>query len=397
MAINLSRNTRLWVSTTDGLNGNPANNNSNTFEIPIQEGYSLGQAVSSSDISVNEAGPVPIRGSKRFNDSLEPVEWSFSTYINPYVGLTDASNKTMLVDMIMWQALAVKRGEVVDFEDATKPLHGDLDTFNISFSKNSGHVMTELFLFFKIDNTFYKVKKAQVSSAEIGIDIEDIAMVSWSGQATEIETLASAPAWVANAVGAGYNSAGVTAGYVPIPSNKKYILNKLTTMTLNAPDISLGGTVATSHYNIPLTGASVSINNNITFVTPNTLSEVDVPIGSFTGAFEVTGSLDAYLRTGTGDGTSANMYNSADLLAHMTRTAGLAKVTNASNITINIGGIELGQPAFVIKMPTAHLAVPNFSIEDVVSTSIEFKAVTANADLQSGAEISLEAHAVRAA
>jgi len=392
MAINLSRNTRLWVSTVD-----TGNNNSNTFEIPIQEGYSLGQAVSSSDISVNEAGPVPIRGSKRFNDSLEPVEWSFSTYINPYVGLTDASSKIMLVDMIMWQALAVKRGEVIDFEDATKPLHGDTDTFNISFTKNSGHVMTELFLFFKIDNTFYKVSKAQVSSAEIGIDIEDIAMVSWSGQATQIETLASAPAWVATAVAAGYNSAGVLAGYVPIPSTKKYILNKLTTMTLNAPEISIGGTVANSHYNIPLTGASVSINNNITFVTPNTLSEVDIPIGSFTGAFEVTGSLDAYLRTGTGDGTSANMYNSADLLAHMTRTAGLAKVTNASSITINIGGVELGQPAFVIKMPTAHLAVPNFSIEDVVSTSIEFKAVTANADLQSGAEISLEAHAVRAA
>lgn len=386
MAINLSRNTRLWVSTVD-----TGNNNSNTFEIPIQEGYSLSQAVSSSDISVSEAGPTPIRGSKRFNDSLEPVEWSFSTYITPYVGAAAAGSKVLLVDAILWQALAVKRGATMDFE-AGAHVVGDADSFNISFLNNSGHVMTELFLFFKIDNTFYKVKQAQVSSAELSVDIEDIAMISWSGQATEIETLASAPAWVATAVPAGYDVAGVAAGYVPVPTNKKYILNKLTTMTMNAPDIAPSQTALTANYSIPITGASISINNNITFVTPNTLSEVDKPIGSFTGAFEVTGSIDAYLRTSSGaTGAVGLPYTSADLLSHMTSATGLAKVANATAVVISLGGIETGKPAFVITMPTLHLAVPNFNIEDVVSTSIEFKAIPNSADLVSGSELSIEA------
>lgn len=386
MAINLSRNTRLWVSTVD-----TGNNNSNTFEIPIQEGYSLSQAVSSSDISVSEAGPTPIRGSKRFNDSLEPVEWSFSTYITPYVGAVAAGSKVLLVDAILWQALAVKRGATMDFEAGANVV-GDADSFNISFTNNSGHVLTELFLFFKIDNTFYKVKQAQVSSAELSVDIEDIAMISWAGQATEIETLATPPAWVATPVAAGYDAAGVTAGFVPVPVNKKYILNKLTTMTLNAPDIAPSQTALTANYSIPITGASLSINNNITFVTPNTLSEVDKPIGSFTGAFEVTGSIDAYLRTSSGaTGAVGLPYTSADLLAHMTSATGLAKVANATAVVISLGGIETGKPAFVITMPTLHLAVPNFNIEDVVSTSIEFKAIPNSADLVSGSELSIEA------
>lgn len=385
MAINLSRNTRLWVSTVDS-----GNNNSNTFEIPIQEGYSLSQSVSSSDISVSEAGPTPIRGSKRFNDSLEPVEWSFSTYITPYAGdATAAGGKILLVDAILWQALAVKRGVAVDFEDVTKTVHGDLDSFNIAFTENSGHVLTELFLFFKIDNTFYKVKGAQVSSAEISVDIEDIAMVNWSGQATEIETLSTAPGWAANPASEGYNSAGVFVGYVPIPINKQYILNKLTTMTMDAPDIAPSS--ANAKYSIPITGASVSINNNITFVTPNTLAEVDKPIGSFTGSFEVTGSIDAYLRTSVGANGNTVPYSSADLLSHMTSSSGLKKVTNATAVTIQLGGTEIGKPSFKIIMPAVHLAVPNFNIEDVISTSIEFKAISTSTDLVSGSELSIEA------
>jgi hypothetical protein len=382
MAINLSRNTRLWVTTVES-----GWNNSNCFEIPIQEGYSLGQSVASSDVSVNEAGPVPIRGSKRFNDSLDPVEWAFSTYITPY----SQGGKVYLVDMLMWQGLAVKSSVSMDFENVAKPVRGGASSFDISFAENSGHVLTNIFMYFKIDNTFYKVKGCQVGSAEISMDIADLAMVNWSGQATEIETLTVNPAFFSGAAGT-YAAAGVTAGYVAIPATKKYILNKLTTMTLNAPDLLPGGTVGNSNYSIPITGASLSINNNITFVTPNTLAEVDKPVGSFTGSFEVSGSIDAYLRTSTAaTGAPGAPYASADLLAHMTATTGLAKVTNASAITITLGGTTTGTPCFVITMPTAHLSVPNFSIEDVISTSIEFKGVSSNADLISGSEVSLTA------
>ena len=387
MSINLYRNTRLWVSTVE-----TGNNNSNTFEIPIQQGY-LSQSVTSSDISVSEAGPTPIRGSKRFNDALEPVEWSFSTYVSPYLALTTPTNVNMLVDAIMWQGLAVKRSATMNFEAGTH-VRGDADSFDISFAANDGHVLTPLFMFFKIDNTFYKVRGCQVSSAELSVDIEDLAMVTWSGQGIEIETLASAPAWTNTPVAQGYEFEGTTAGFVPIPANKRYILNKLTTMTLVAPDIAPGANgsnTTISNYSIPITGASLSINNNITFIGPSTLSEVDKPFGSFTGSFEVTGSIDAYLRNGTGNGNVGTPYTSAQLLSHMTSSAGLSKVTNSTNVVITLGGTAPGDASLVITMPTLHLSVPNFNIEDVISTSIEFKAIPNSAALISGSELTLSA------
>lgn len=381
MAINLSRNTRLFVSTVES-----GWNNANTFEIPIQEGYALSQTVSTSDVSVSEAGPAPVRGSKRFNESLEPVEWSFSTYITPYLHSTHS--KVYVVDAILWQGLAVKKGGVMDWEVDTNKLFGDATKFKVDFSDNNAHVLTPLFLYFKIDNTWYKVSNVQVGSAELSVDIADIAMVNWSGQGTKYQTLSAAPAFFSTATE--FDSSGILPGYVSIPTNKKYIINKLTTMTLEA-DVAPGVDPLLDNYNIPITGASVSINNNITYLTPSTLAEVDQPIGSFTGGFDVTGSIQAYLKTSVGaTGAVGNRYSAADLLDHMLAPSALGSVTNSANIVMTLGGLAVGDAKCIITIPTAHLSVPEVSVEDVVSTSIELKGITTSADLLSGSEITIE-------
>lgn len=381
MAINLSRNTRLFVSTVES-----AWTNANTFEIPIQEGYTLSQAVATSDVGVNEAGPAPVRGSKRFNESLDPVEWAFSTYITPY--LHAGHSKVYVVDALLWQGLAVKKGGTLDFESNTSKLYGDATKFKVDFTDNNAHVLTPLFLYFKIDNTWYKVSNAQVGTAELSVDIADIAMVNWNGQGTKYETLAGAPAFFSTS--GAYDADGLISGYVAIPANKKYIVNKLTTMTLEA-DVAPGTDPLLDNYNIPITGASVSINNNITYLTPNTLAEVDQPIGSFTGGFDVTGSLQAYLKTSTAaTGAVGAPYSAADLLTHMLSTESLGSVTNSANLVMTIGGTAVGDAKCIITIPTAHLSVPEVSVEDVVSTSVEFKGITNSADLLSGTEISIE-------
>ena len=51
---------------------------------------------------------------------------------------------------------------------------------------------------------------------------------------------------------------------------------------------------------VAITGATVTISNNITYLTPATLSRIDRPIGSFTGSFDVSGSLQCYLDTKVG-------------------------------------------------------------------------------------------------
>ncbi len=381
MAINLSRNTRLFVSTVE-----TGWTNANTFEIPIQEGYTLSQAVTTSDVGVNEAGPAPVRGSKRFNESLDPVEWAFSTYITPYLHATHS--KVYIVDALLWQGLAVKKGGAMDFETNTSKLYGDATKFKVDFADNNAHVLTPLYLYFKIDNTWYKVSNAQVGSAEISVDIADIAMVNWTGQATKYETLSAAPAFFG--ASGEYDSSGLVNGYVAIPTNKKYIVNKLTTMTLEA-DVAPGVNPLLDNYNIPITGASVSINNNVTYLTPNTLAEVDQPIGSFTGGFDVTGSLQAYLKTSTGaTGAVGAEYSAADLLTHMLSSESLGSVTNSANLVMTIGGTAVGDAKCIITIPTAHLSVPEVSVEDVVSTSIEFKGITSSQDLLSGTEIGIE-------
>lgn len=385
MAINLSRNTRLFVSTVE-----TGWTNANTFEIPIQEGYSLSQSVASSDVTLNEAGDTPIRGSKRFNDSLDPVEWSFTTYMTPYIGnATNAASKIFLPDMIMWQGLAVKKGGAMDFETGTKVV-GTATALNVSFTDNAAHVLTELFLFFKIDNSWYKVHKAQVGQAEISVDIDNLGQVAWSGQGTRLELLSAAPAFFTGTVGE-YDSTTTAAGYTGLVTmnSKKYVLNKLTTVTLES-DLAPGGSGANDNYKIPVTGASITINNNITYLTPATLAEVDTPVASFTGSFDVTGTLNAYLRTKPGaTGAIGNEYGTVDLMNHMLATTALNKVTNSANIVISMGGTAVGDAKCVISIPTAHLSVPTMSVDDVVSTEIEFKAIPSDSDLMSGSELTV--------
>ena len=161
-------------------------------------------------------------------------------------------------------------------------------------------------------------------------------------------------------------------------------------MDVNA-DVAPG---ADDFYSVPITGASIDINNNITYLTPETLAEVDKPIGSFTGSFEVTGSIDAYLRKTSGSGTEADPYGTAELMDHMLVT-GSEAVTNAANLVFNIGGTESGEPGVSITVPTAQLSVPEISVDDVVSSTMEFKGIPNDANMQSGSEIFLDFYVAR--
>lgn len=385
MSINLSRNTRLWVSTVT-----TGHNTSNTFEIPVQEGYSFEQTNTSSDVTVDEAGATPTRGSKRFNDALDPVSWSFSTYVNPYLLTGDH----MVTDALLWQGLAVKRGGVMDFDStSTGAVKASATKFTVAFTDNAAHVLTPLYLYFLIDNTMYLVSQAQVGQVEISVDISDIAMNAWSGQAVKYETITK-PSFATEATpganGDVYNNTTPVAGkYVKVPAVRDFIVNKLTVMTLNS-DAAPGAVPGTNNnYRIPITGATVTINNNVTFLTPSTLSEVDVPIGSFTGTFDVSGSFDAYLRNTGGNGTVGNEYGSAELLSHML-AGSKNRVTNSSNLVFILGGTAASDPKMYVKIPKAHLAIPTFAVEDIVSTTVEFKGIPSSADLVSGDEVSLE-------
>lgn len=367
MALNLSRNTRLWISTAEA----GSESATNTFEVAIQDGYSFSAQPNTSDITVNEAGATPTRGSQRFNDSMNPVDWSFATYIRPYTASTP--NRCLLADKVLWHALATNVAHDAEWDDNTKPVHGVGNTgtsFDVSFESNSVHELAKLRMIFKVDNVYTIIENCQVGQAEISVDIDGIGMTTWTGQGTSFSTTETAPAFIAS------NDFEAKVSR----SAGKYLRNKLSTLSLVASSDNSLAPVASRSYDIAITGATITLSNNITYLTPETLGEVDIPIGSFTGTFDVSGSLQCYLDTKSN--------GSAQLLRDM---QSFTSTRNRFSIKLNMGG-PTGE-RLELTLPTAHIGIPDVAIEDVVSTSLEFKGLPSSPNMNDGDEISISAFA----
>lgn len=341
MAIQLLRESRLFISTVES-----GFNKTNTMEILMQDDISFGVDGNSTDITVNEAGPVPTRGSKRYNDSLNPANWSFSTYILPYLETVGDTKRVMLPDYMLWHALT--SGKPINLA-GTDGFHTNKTNAIVDFKASAFHQLADLNIYIRTGEVWYQIKKVQVNQAEINVDIDNIAMVTWSGNGTELIPLDAAPFDV--------KTVEVT-DELYLELQKSYLVNKLTILHITD---NLG---TKKDYNIPITGASFSVSNNITYLTPNTLSRVDRPISSFTGGITITGNLTAYLNT-TPLG-SAELYK--DLLRNLS-------TVNSYSISFVLGGeYDDARPVAILVAPNAILSVPSLEVDDVLSTQIEFSA-----------------------
>lgn len=344
MSVQLLRNTRIFVSTVK--TGFTA---ANTQEILVQDDISWGQDSNTTDITVNEAGPRPTRGSKRFNDSLNAAEWSFSTYILPYLDAADGLIK--VPDYMLWHALS--SGKAIDLAGNTGA-HANDTNFMVNFKDNAYHELAMLNIYILTDGAWSYIDSCQINQAEISVDIEDIGRVSWSGNGNQLIPLDAAPFDV--------ETLGMSDDlYLQLQSS--YIKNKLTILKIK--DMDNG-----KSYDIPITGGSFTINNNITYLTPNVMSRVNIPIGSFTGTFELTGSLTAYLN----DKALGSMQLYKDLIKQL-------KVINRFEIALILGGeYDTGRPAAVLVAKQATVGIPSIETDDVLGTSIEFKAIPTDLD-----------------
>jgi hypothetical protein len=226
MPLNLSRNTRMYISNVStGVTGK------NTFEIPIMDGYSFSQNTESQTVTINEAGDRPTRGQKIFNTALNPVDFSFSTYVRPYYNGT----QTEAVEKLLWSALVCKDAitdtAAAALTGAAKALKYSGNYMTVDFEESDVHILTEFVLYFKVDKATYRITKCQLNSAEVDFSIDGIAMINWSGQGetledvTEVSGLNSA-AWVANA------GSATTGTYTPYVEDAHFIANKLTSLSV---------------------------------------------------------------------------------------------------------------------------------------------------------------------
>ena len=387
----------------------------NTFRIGVLDGYSFSQGSDSTDVTINEAGAAPNRGSKRFNDSLPPAEWSFGTYVRPFVhgAASYRANGTHdCVENILWAAMS-GTGLPAAHADAAAAATAKsgvttLTTSSIcNFVNSDLHELMKLSIYFALENTTYRLNEAQINQAEIDFSIDGIAQITWSGNATtidQVEEVCEDPSKAVEFTDADQrpgsdssitttlnaNSSALTDhdthteefNYVDTtgPSDADYLRNKLSSLYLYAGLQGGGkdsGGLDARKYLINITGGSLTIANNVTYVTPETIGIVDKPIGSFTGSRVVSGSLTMYLDTKT-DGSNqllTDLAASTDLVSNVFDMRLYMGVSgDVDTVGEAMEANDWSAPGVEFNMPYAHLTVPTLEVGDLISASVEFAA-----------------------
>lgn len=333
---------------------------SNVWEIPVLDGFSFSQATNASEITLNEmsdASGVSRRARQMFTDSYAPAEWSFSTYMRPFVGASGDWGDTnhhcveeaLWANFVAanawttsWSAGVTASGTSIafDFDNSNSVTLGVFDLYFVLGGASSG------------SKTVYKIEGCVANSASIDFDIDGIATINWSGFGKIITDESDL------AVGENEEGAPTATIAEAITSTSNFIRNRLTSLTASS---ALSG--SNISYDLVLTGGNITFENNITFLTPETLGVVNQPLGHVTGTRAISGNFTCYLNTDTN--------SSADLFEDIIEAT--TTITNSFNLSFSIGGSAA--PKVVIALPQCHLEVPTHSIDDVISIEANFHAL----------------------
>lgn len=373
MALQFTRNATVYVELVDG-----SGTHVEAWKLSVLDGFSFTQSINSSEITISEAGTTSRRARLLFNDSLAPVEWSMSTYARPIV----SSGIVHMPEEPLWGMLmgsdsynpvtGVFYNSVIGVEDATNANvntpAANTNTFDFSASNVSsfGDRWNIYFSFEDGGNIqVYKLDSSVVNSCSVDFDIDGIATIQWSGFAKSLsDSGVSVPADL------------VGAQAIGITETTNFIRNRISTVTLSRTDVSPDDV-----YNLVLTGGSFSIENNVSYLTPEELGIVNAPLANITGARSISGSLTCYLDNDQATSKSGELF--ADLVADTTT------VRNVFDMSINIGGETANTPRIAFDLPTAHLEVPTINVEDLLTLEINFHGQVASGNVDNTDEATI--------
>lgn len=465
---NLIRNARAFfttnVSATDGTVIATGATNANTFELQLMAGFAFSQNTTNQVVTVSEAGTAPARSQRSFNTALEPVDFSFSTYLRP-TGTTTINCE----ERVLWNALLNNRAidttgttisgvsaftrtassNVITFTctafnfgtagfvvgdvftisgilgtdaqewnapvkvtaiagttaactgmtieyliapagaataPATVPttfkLHTGAITQNAAAGTEAAYLLAHaggsnknqlqtFGMVIIIDEVTYFIDNCVLDQASIDFGLDGIAMCAWTGKASALRSVA------ATVDTAGTLSGGYAGTYLAKVTTAKFITNKLSTVVLKSTFRGAGTSPST--YAVALTGGNINIANNVTYITPDILGTVNKPITYFTGTRSITGSLNAYLKSGA--------LNTGGLLSQLL-TESLTVTEPKYYTEIQIGGganpikVEVELPAVSLQIPTIDAG------SDILSTVINFTAQGFDGDTSTAAALS---------
>jgi len=335
----------------------------NVWEIPVLEGFSFSQATESSEVTLNEMASstgASRRARAMFNDSYAPAEWSFSTYVRPFVGKTTGDGiwnnvNVHAVEEALWANFIAINSWATGAWAAAGSVVPTASVTTFNFSQSNFTTLGELEIFFVLggcspDGTplAYKIEKAVVNSATIDFDIDGIATIAWSGQGSFLSE----------------DTVPTATIYEATTATSNFIRNRLTSLTITADDsTTFPGENSDGVYNAVLTGGSLSFENNISFLTPSTLCTVNRPLGHVCGTRTIGGSFTAYLNAAQG--------STADLFEDIINATDV--IRNQFELVFSIGGASA--PKVVVTFPSCHLEIPSHSIDDVVGVEVNFAAL----------------------
>ena len=310
--------------------------------------------------------------------------------------------------------------------------------FNLTFDQSNKSQQPEgLTLYFvigeKVTNgkRVIRISQAAVNEASITFDLEGIATVAWSGFGRKMEDItddlvvfgaattgdtgeviaydvngelytASSDISSSTATSTSNTSKAISTA---IANTDNLIANRLTQLIVkpNAAfktrvDADSGTPTLQSEYRMALTGGTITLNNNLTFLTPEELGKVNNPLRNVTGARNISGDFTCYLRAA--DGVGGDTKNTS--LTFWDHLANLGNETkNVFETTFNIGGTSstagtdlpvVGRgadgsrtrtgtrdlptaPGAQFFFPQCNFEIPAFTIEDVISFSATFNAL----------------------
>lgn len=354
----LGRDTKVYIQKDGSI-----------WEIPVLNGYAFNQSTNTSEVTLEEMANLAgdsRRGKAVFNDSVSPTEWSFDVYARPFID----SGVHRSVDEVLWACMAggaatFAAGVTPDLDTWAQAINFNATQMDIDFNDSNKVALSTFDLYFVFganvatdanyeadgDTTIYKVANCVVNEANIPFDVNGITTISWSGMGGSISEEASFDA-----------STAIDRG---TDQTDNFIRSRFT--ALGAVSSVSGASVT---YGITLTGGNITISNNITFLTPEELGRVNQPIAHVTGTRSVSGSFSCYLDEAT-DGP-------IDLYEDLVNA--VDAVRNQFALDFYIGGKDAGGdlptgPGVQIKLPQAHLEVPQMNPDDVISLDVNFSGI----------------------
>jgi len=431
--INLLRNTKVFFTTlTKDTVSTAAISPANTWELQVLGDFSYSQGTEQETITLNEAGSTPTRGQRSFNTAINPVDWSFGTYVRPYAvtattvsatagtysgtvaTLTAAGHTLQVGDLISVSGatpaaydvtsayVTAIAGNDVSYVIASDP--GGPTTVQPSIVKIARTTAPEALLWnaiagaadlyasstwteaastavasFANSNAHQLARFALIFKVDNSIYFVENCAVNQADVSFGIDEIASI-SWTGQGTELiRLSDTGYVAALQAIQaantwkSTADFITNKLSTVTLTGYNIYTDGvtSTATQAYTLALTGGQITISNNIQYLTPEVLGVVNKPIGYYTGTRAISGNITAYLKVAAaGDGGTKY---ASELLEELTAHSTLAP-DNTFKAELKLGAAGGTFPYVNFSMPAAMLQIPNVEVQDVVSTTINFTA-----------------------